>query len=108
VPVRELLPDAIRLGVDLNSLPNMLPPEALDGPDDPLDLLEPPDEPDDDEPPPDEVPPPDEELEEVAVPVVLGTAWPAIAGAAIPAATMKVSARIDLVMAGSLWLGLLT
>jgi hypothetical protein len=100
----------MRLWVDLNSLPeNIGLPEALVGPDDPLELLEPPELvelPDVPEPPPEVDPPPEPELDEDDDDddplVVRGTAWPANAGTANPMATRNVSVRIDVVMAGSL------
>ena len=73
VPVLDALPVAIRLRVDVNSSPeNILPPDALVGPDDPLELLDPL-EPDDEEPL--DVPPPDDEPDEEEDPLVVrGTA----------------------------------
>lgn len=106
-PVRELLPEAIRLGVLLNSPPDMPDPELPTEPDDPPELLDP------EDPPLLEPPPPPDEPDAVAVPLdplVRGTACPATAGAAIPTARRKVTVRIDprLVMASSPCLGPVT
>ena len=62
VPVRVAVLAGIRLCVDLNSLPeNIGLPDALVGPDDPLELLEPPDDP---ELPLDVPPPEPDEVED--------------------------------------------
>jgi hypothetical protein len=107
VPVWVPVLEAIRLWVDLNSLPeNIGLPDALVGPEELPELLDPLEpEPEDEEPPPDVPPPedePEDEDEDEDPPDVRGTACPASAGTAKPTATRNVSVRIDMVMACSL------